>query len=522
MSYATIGVAPMGATASAPHLWAMRNELRSCAGLFWFVFESGVDAVVVLDARGDVVMANAAARALPGVALAHRFTLQGTSDDVVAALRAAIRSDRHASADLTLAVDGGNERHLAVIGALHDDYEVVMLRDVTDLRRADDELRHLRRVDSLGYLTASVVHDFNNLLLPIMCTSALLEQSPADPAHVAELVADIRGTAERGAALTRQLLAFIRGAGPTVGAVSVNDVVTGTVDLVRRVVGEGVTVQLALEPHLGATVVDREQLEHVLLNLAANARDAMPHGGTLSIATANVAGELAESDACPGDRDYVRLSLTDTGEGMTAAVREHLFERFFTTKDAGTGLGLATAHRFAEQSDGVIAVRSAPGEGTTVVLYLPRTQEERVADEPPTTREGLPRGTETVLVVEDDPHVRSGLATVLAELGYRVLEAADAAAATRHADNHPVDLVLVDVVLSGFGASGPALVDQLQRAGHTMRVLFMSGHTDKVIRDHGVRDGVDVLIRKAFSPSELSHTVRRVLDGKRGAQPSAA
>jgi two-component system cell cycle sensor histidine kinase/response regulator CckA len=504
----------------------MRNVLPTNRqpGLFWFVFENSTDAVVVPDARGDVALVNRAAREVPGVELGKRFALPGVSDAVLAQFRSDLRANGTAMLEVRSALPGAFASYFEIEGNIHDGYDVIVLRDVTERRKADEELRHLRRIDSLGYLTASVIHDFNNLMTPIVCMSALLERSITTPEPAVEMLGDIRTAAERAAGLVRQLLTFVRRDASHPAHVNLTEVVQEAVGLVRRVVGDAIDVELALASDLDDSLVDREQLEHVLLNLAANARDAMPRGGRLTVTTTNV--PHGEAEGCSSAREYVALRVTDTGVGMSAEVKERLFERFFTTKEpgSGTGLGLATAHRFVTRSSGGISVRSEEGHGTTVVLYLPKAAAAARTSDPITAREELPRGSETILVVEDDEHVRRGMRAVLEELGYGVLDAPDGPAAMDRTDAHTgtIDLVLVDVVLSGIGTSGRALVDQLRSAGRSMKVLYMSGHTDKVIREHGVDEGVDALLRKAFSPSELSRTVREVLDGKRRAETSAA
>jgi two-component system cell cycle sensor histidine kinase/response regulator CckA len=468
----------------------------------------------VTDALGEVVLANAAARAIHSIALGRPFALPGAVEAESTLFRADLRANGRSTRELRLADKPSSLRRVVLDGFVHDGHDVIVVRDVSERRNCEEELRHLRRVDSLGYLTASVVHDFNNLLTPIVCLSALLERSLPfdDPGN--EMVRDVRVSAERAAALVRQLLMFVRRDSSRPQRLNLTDVAHEVDGLLRRVVGDGIDVAFALDPQLGETIVDREQLEHVILNLAANARDAMPRGGTLTIATANVAS--GDSDACPDNSEYVALTVTDTGVGMSPEVRERLFERFFTTKDvgSGTGLGLASAHRFVAASGGCIRVRSEQGQGTSVVLYLPKAAPSAPTSSRVATHEEPPTGSETILVVEDDEYVRRVVRAVLEELGYRVLDASDAAGALRETARHAdrVDLVLVDVILAG--TSGRALVDELRQAGHAMKVLFMSGHTDKVLGEHGVHEALDPLVRKAFSPAQLSHAVRDALDGK--------
>jgi CheY-like chemotaxis protein len=283
------------------------------------------------------------------------------------------------------------------------------------------------------------------------------------------------------------------------------------------VAGRSVEVLLELDPALGDTVVERERLDQVLLNLAANGRDAMPRGGTLTIGTANVVlDEAAAGEAqCPGNGSYVALRVTDTGEGMKPEVREHIFERFFTTKEVsrGTGLGLATAHGFARQSGGCIAVRSAPGQGTTVVVYLPQTASAVQAVPTPRAEPEARGGTETIVVVEPDDQVRGAVRSVLKARGYRVIDAPTGPLALRQAElsQTPVRLVLADA--SARGTAGREVVERLRRSGHPATMLLVSGATDRSLVDLGLEEAP--LLRKVFCPDELARRVRETLDAPR-------
>jgi CheY-like chemotaxis protein len=296
--------------------------------------------------------------------------------------------------------------------------------------------------------------------------------------------------------------------------VSLGDVVEELRALIGLVLGVEIDLVLSLDPDLGDAIVDREQLEQVLLNLAANARDAMPRGGRLTIGTANVT--LGEPEACPlgcSAGEYVVLTVTDTGVGMSSHVRERLFERFFTTKapGQGTGLGLATAHRFVAQSGGAISVWSEPGAGTSVVAYLPRAMPSYAPRAPSPSSVEPPSGAGTILVVDDDEQVRRVARGVLEERGYDVLDAACGDRALEQVARHHrrVDLVLTDVVLGRM--SGRELIDRLKRSHPSLKALFMSGHGDDVIQQHGVTLGRDALLRKAFTPLDLARKVREAL-----------
>jgi CheY-like chemotaxis protein len=336
--------------------------------------------------------------------------------------------------------------------------------------------------------------------------------------RLAKMAGEMRTAAERAAGLVRHLLAFVRRDPTRVARTDPGAVLSDLRGLLLRVVGEQIEVELALDDAAGEVMVDREQLEQVVLNLAANARDAMPRGGRLTLSTCAVSLGDAESRAmdCSGPAAYVALVVADTGVGMTAEVRERVFEPLFTTKahGLGSGLGLATAHRFARQNGGCIAVQSEPGRGTTVRIYLPRADgfaadDERAPDTP------LPRGRETVLVVDDDDGVLATVQLTLEDQGYRVLAARSGQEALEMLDEqgHAVELALLDVVMPGV--DGRALADALRGAGLCDKVLFMSGHADGRVKDAGIReDAAKNVLRKAFSPAELARSVRRVLDAE--------
>jgi CheY-like chemotaxis protein len=290
------------------------------------------------------------------------------------------------------------------------------------------------------------------------------------------------------------------------------------------VLGPGIELSVELDSNLGDAMVERDQLEHVLLNLAANARDAMPHGGRVAITTANVpfGDDGATAAQCASAHSYVSLTITDSGEGMPAEVREHVFERFYTTKPGGmgTGLGLATAYRFVKRSGGCIAVRSAPGQGTTITVYLPRVHSPTQPMVSPREEREVPSGTETLLVIDGDDPVRGAIRAVLVELGYRVVDAPTGDLALTQAETvgAPIALVLAD--LRAPGLPGPEVVARLRASGQSPRLLWMSGDTDRAIAEHGARDAP--LLRKAFSPIQLARRVRDLLDHSEDASPRPA
>jgi two-component system, cell cycle sensor histidine kinase and response regulator CckA len=390
---------------------------------------------------------------------------------------------------------------------------VTIIRDLTERKRLEEELRQAQKMEAVGRLAGGIAHDFNNLLTIIGGYSDLLLRrfDPGDPSrHQAEAIIT---AANHAAALTRQLLAFSRRQVLKPKVVDLNAVVTEIGCILRRLIGEDIELVTALDPVLGRVSADPGQLAQVLLNLVVNARDAMPQGGRLALETANVA--LDEADARPyvgvTPGRYVRLMVRDTGVGMDAATASHLFEPFFTTKEPGkgTGLGLATVYGIVTQSGGHLEVDSTPGRGTTFNIYLPRFEEAIEAVEPAAAPTKWRQGLETVLLVEDEARVQGVAREILRSTGYIVLAASDGDEALRIAVQHegPIHLLLTDVVMPGM--SGPELVSRLASLRPEMRVMYMSGHA---IVHHGPLDPGVVLLEKPFTPETLVHKVREILE----------
>ncbi len=388
--------------------------------------------------------------------------------------------------------------------------------DIAERKKLEEQLRQTQKMDAIGKLAGGVAHDFNNLLTIINGYSELIvSRLPADnPAW--GLAREINKSGERAAALTRQLLAFSR---KTILQPRVLDLNTLAADLermLRRLIGEDILLDARLAPALGQVKADPGQLEQVIMNLAVNARDAMPQGGRLTLATSNVdldeAFTSANPEVAPGP--YVLLSVSDTGCGMDEQVLAHLFEPFFTTKELGkgTGLGLAMVYGIIKQSDGHVAVDSQPGQGSTFRIYLPRIQQAaRARPSFSETAQPLP-GTETLLLVEDEEGVRRLLIMGLTANGYQVLEAHDGQQALELAAQHPgrIDLLITDVVMPRL--SGGQLADQLLALRPDLKVLFLSGYTDEAVLRHGVSQGSRPFLQKPFTPSSLARKVREVLD----------
>jgi signal transduction histidine kinase/ActR/RegA family two-component response regulator len=389
-------------------------------------------------------------------------------------------------------------------------------------RRARDQIRlqGMQKMEAVGRLAGGIAHDFNNIVQAIGGYSELLQESLGADDPRRHTVDEILRAGDRAAALTRQLLAFSRQQVMQPRVLDLNDVVGTVESLLRRLIGEDVTLVATLSPELWAVRADPTQLEQVLMNLVVNARDAMPAGGTITIETDNATLDpSAGSDAFSVTRGpYVRLSVTDTGHGMPPDVRARAFEPFFTTKELsrGTGLGLSTVYGIVKQTGGYIWVDSEQGQGTSVRIYLPRDMAAPTRLEArPTTRGEVRRGTETLLVVEDEEGVRELMQAWLESHGYRVLTAGNGveALAVCEAFDGQIDLVVADMVMPAMG--GPALARRLKPIRPDLRVMFISGYADANPGDRDVLDEPTLFLQKPFALSALVDTVREAIDRPR-------
>jgi PAS domain S-box-containing protein len=392
---------------------------------------------------------------------------------------------------------------------------LILAKDVTERKRLEEQLRQSQKMEAVGRLAGGVAHDFNNLLTVIQGYGDLVldELEPGD-----RLCADVRGikeAAERAAGLTQQLLAFSRRQVLAPEVLDLNGLAREAEKLLRRLIGEDVEIHIALAPELGCIRADPVQLHQVVLNLALNARDAMPQGGTLTLETQNV--EVGPDDPAtqglvsPGR--YVLLSVTDTGIGMDEETKANIFEPFFTTKGTGegTGLGLAMVYGIVRQSGGFIWVRSEPNQGTSFKVYLPRV-ESQVIPTPRSAAVHPPSGSETILLVEDEELVRRLARKIFEGHGYNVIVAASGKAALElmGADHRPPDLLVTDVVMPGM--SGRELAEQLRAGQPQLKVLFLSGYTDDAVVRHGILEQDVFFLQKPFNSSTLLHKVRGILD----------
>jgi two-component system cell cycle sensor histidine kinase/response regulator CckA len=395
-------------------------------------------------------------------------------------------------------------------------------QDVTQQRRLEAQFLQAQKMEAFGQLAGGVAHDFNNMLTTILGFSDLLLAGQQVKEEGRESIIQIRNAGERAAGLTRQLLAFSRKQVLQPQILDLNALVSEQEKMIRRLIGEDIQFSVRCDPHLHRICADPVQIQQVILNLVVNARDAMPTGGNLTLATRNV--DLDENfardhpKAPPGS--YVLLEASDTGCGMPPEVLARLFEPFFTTKEIGkgTGLGLATVLGIVDQSGGVIDVHSQPGLGATFRIYLPQSGVSRSGKSKSSSADILPHGKETILLVEDDDGVRGLAALILRGAGYRVLEARDGdeAKAVFRERNTAFDLLLTDVVMPK--TSGPQLVGQLLADTPQMKVLYMSGYLDDAVVRYGVVEQGMALLQKPLTPRSLLQKVREVLDG--GVEPN--
>ena len=396
---------------------------------------------------------------------------------------------------------------------------VVAFLDISERRNLEAQFLHSQKMEAVGSLAGGVAHDFNNVLQIILTCSEFLEQRLTDHEEESALTREIRAAADRGSSLTRQLLAFSRKQLLTPVRIDLNSAINDIQEMLRRIIGEDVQLKIHCEPDLYDIEADRGQLEQVLMNLAVNARDAMPDGGELIIGASNVdvgsAGLQEHPFLEPGQ--YAMLSIGDTGTGMDQATQSRVFEPFYTTKEAGkgTGLGLSTAYGIVKQSGGFITVKSEPGKGSDFHIYFPRAQ-GTVTRAPPAGRiEGGGGGSESILLVEDEGPLRKLIGDALRAHGYRVLEASDGKAGidlAAHSDA-PLDLLLTDVILPDV--SGPQVAQRLTASHPSIKVLYMSGYTDDYLTHRGVASSDPMLLGKPFTVESLLSKIRETLDGNR-------
>jgi len=393
-----------------------------------------------------------------------------------------------------------------------------VISDITERKRLEEQLLHSQKLEGIGRLAGGIAHDFNNLLTAIGGHSELLLNSLESTSPLRWEIDEIRKAGERAAALTRQLLAFSRKQILEPRILDLNSAVANTEKLLRRLIGEDVDLVTLMASDLKPVKADPGQIEQVIINLAINARDAMPKGGKLTIETANVEVDDAyvQSHGIVQAGHYVVLAVSDNGCGMNQEVQSHIFEPFFTTKEPGkgTGLGLSTVYGIVKQSGGYIWVYSEPESGTSFKIYLPQVEGEVELTAPVSVAPEAARGGETILVAEDEDVVRRLILTVLGKQGYTVIEAMDGDEALQISAQHPgkIELLLTDTVMPRM--SGPILSQRLKTARPETKVLYMSGYTNDAVVLHDMLESGVAFLQKPFRPDDLARKVREVLDSR--------
>jgi PAS domain S-box-containing protein len=497
--------------------------LRDSEANYRMLTEQASDGIAIVDRRGGILAVNQAACDLLGLtreeALQHRMQDLITSDDAASPPLEfeTLRKGESVLAEHRFLHTDGSPIWIETNTKMLEDGRIqAILRDLTARKRLEDQLRQAQKMEAIGQLAGGVAHDFNNLLTVIGGFSEqLLSELPAGARH--EELEEIRDAAARAADLTRQLLAFSRQQVLTPSVIELNENMEGLERMLTRIIGEDVRLTMDLEPSLGQARADPGQIEQVIVNLVVNARDAMPEGGRITLETRNV--EVATSaeemvrEVPPGS--YVVFSVRDTGHGIEPDHLSHVFEPFFTTKERGkgTGLGLSTLYGIVKQSGGYVTVRSTPGVETTFRVYLPRVLETRVGSGELELPRGLERGSECILLVEDDAMVRGFIRHVLERLGYTVLEAAEPAEALRLSTSweRPIGLLLTDVVMPGM--SGGELARRLIAERPDIKVIFTTGYAgDALDRSRAGLEEFRIL-PKPFTPTALASLLREVLGG---------
>jgi len=513
-------------------LGAALEELRRSTSVMETTFRTMAEAVLVIDATGTVLLSNPAAEKMlrykPGMtvrqlrAMSNVFHADGVTpmqaDDMPSAR--ALRGEEFDGLEFVARpVRGAPEIHLVVSGRpLRDDDSTItgaalIYHDITASRETEHKLQQAQKLDAIGKLTGGVAHDFNNMLTVITGTTETLVDSLRTQPKLAQTAELIDRAAERCRELIQHLLAFARRQPLEPRTVDINGTVVDIAKLLRPTLGEQIEINSVLAPDVASVHIDPSQLANSLLNMAINARDAMPNGGKLLFETSNIvlddAYAATNPDITPGR--YVLLAVSDTGTGMSHAVQDKVFEPFFTTKEVGkgSGLGMSMVYGFVKQSGGHIKIYSEEGHGTTIKLYLPpaRGQVEVEAPAPEPVR----RGSEVILVVEDDQLVRNYVVTQLGSLGYKTIAVPNARAALALVDKgEKFDLLFTDVIMPG-GMNGRQLADEVAKRRPGMKVLYTSGYTENAIVHHGRLDEGVLLLAKPYRKAQLASMLQQAL-----------
>jgi two-component system cell cycle sensor histidine kinase/response regulator CckA len=514
---------------------SIRRQLDKQGELFRLITENAADMIAVVDANGQRVYNSPSYERILGFTpedlLATSAFEQIHPDDrqrVIEAAGEARRTGVGRRIEYRMQHKDGSWRFLeSTANAVLDsegkvDKLVVVNRDITGRKKLEEQFRQSQKMEAIGRLSGGIAHDFNNLLGVIIGYSEILQDRLPTTDALRDSVDEILGAGKRAASLTRQLLAFSRQQVLEPRILDLNGVVSDLEKMLRRLIGEDIELTTVLEPTLGKVRADQGQLEQVILNLAVNARDAMPQGGKLTIATANT---IMDENSVrrysypvpPGP--YILLTVTDSGIGMDAATKARVFEPFFTTKEKGkgTGLGLSTVYGVVKQSGGYIEFDSEPGKGTNFKIHLPRADEFMESEKASPAKAAPARETGTVLLVEDEKSLRILTRNLLELSGYTVLEAKDGSEALETSRKHTgsIDLLLTDIVMPGI--SGRALAQQLSQQRPEMKVVLMSGYTGQSIGEKEYLERGSFFLQKPFTRESLAHKIREAMAGGRAA-----
>jgi signal transduction histidine kinase/CHASE3 domain sensor protein/CheY-like chemotaxis protein len=517
------------------HLVAAHEELRHSTDVLQNTFNSVAEAVLVINAKGGVLLVNAAARQMlryqDGMSvyqvrqLSVAYRADGVTRLTVDQMPSAqvLRGEPFEQQEIVIRpTDGRAPLHLVVSGRPLRSASgaisgaALVYHDISGSRETERKLQQSQKLDAIGKLTGGVAHDFNNMLTVITGTTETLVAGLQHLPTLQKTAELIDQAAERCSELIQHLLAFARRQPLQPRNVDINGTVLDMAKLLRPTLGEQIEINSTLDPEVTTSHIDPSQLANSVLNMAINARDAMPGGGKLLLETRNVvldeAYAAANPEVLPGP--YVMLAVSDSGTGMSKEVQDRVFEPFFTTKEVGegSGLGMSMVYGFVKQSGGYIRIYSEEGHGTTIKLYLPPARRQTEAAAPAAAP--LLRGWETIMVVEDDPLVRNFVAAQLQSLGYKTVAAADARAALVIIDNgQPFDLLFTDVIMPG-GMTGRQLADETAKRRPGIKVLYTSGYTDNAIVHHGRLDKGVLLLTKPYRKSQLAKMVRLALTGE--------